>query len=100
MVVPAPRDDAAPREDRRRDRALQVKKVLLIPPPQVRHMKRLLRFLGRLHLYLATRRHRQDGARIGVREHAQIDEDVDWQHQAGERTRTQGDAPSSQWFRH
>jgi hypothetical protein len=63
-------------------------------------MKRLLRFLSRLHLHLANKRRRHDGAPFGAREHAEMHNDVDWQHQVGERTRTQGDAPSSQWFRH
>jgi hypothetical protein len=33
-LVPAPRDDAAPREDLRRERDLQIKKMLHTPPPQ------------------------------------------------------------------
>ena len=61
-------------------------------------MKRLLRFLGRMHLFLDTQPPQEHGRPVDARTRDAMRKDMEWQKQVREATRPQRENNSNSWF--
>jgi hypothetical protein len=64
-----------------------------------RPVKQLLRFLGRLHLWLDTQPPQEEGRPPNARRREQMRKDMDWQEEAEKATRGTRESLSRWWHR-